>query len=690
MRRTSDHNIAVTTEALECRTLLSAALPASSLDTIGKASPGRHPHVSVHAAAAHSAGRIGQTAAPFSEAVTGLTGTYYQGANFKTQVALRTDGNIDFNWRKVLPLSSKGPFSVRWTGQIVPLYSQKYSFTIRAYYGVRLWVGDQLVINDWGHIGPRVRTGRVTLQAGQSYDVTLDYDDTSRRHAFVRWMWSSASQKKQLVPQNVLWTSDGTGQVGGSNPGDGSGGSTGTGPTVGSGNGNGSGGSPGTGTTGGNGNGNGSGGSTGTGTTVGSGNGSGGSTGTGTTVGSGNGNGSGSTVTKSATTTILTKNTTAPIRFGQSVSFTATLAAVNPSAGTPTGTVTFMDGTNVLGTATLSGGVATFTTTTLSLGFHSPITAVYNGSADFNASTSHRLVQTVYPLATTLTKNTTAPVKFGQSVAFTATLALTGLGGATPTGIVTFEDGTTVLGTGTLSDGIATLSTTALPVGSNVITAAYGGDKKFRASTFRPLLQTVQQAATTTTLTKNATAAVNLGQSVTFTATLAAVSPGAGMPTGTVTFMDGTNVLGTARLTAGVATFTTTTLSLGFHPAITAVYNGDADFTASTSYALVQTVHPLATTLTKNTTAPVNFGQSITFTATLAVTGLGGVTPTGIVTFDDDDTTVLGTGTLSAGIATFSTTALPLGSNSITAVYGGDENFTSSSSNSLRQTVDPL
>ena len=593
LRRTSDHNIAVTTEALECRTLLSAALPASSLDTIGKASPGRHPHVSVHAAAAHSAGRIGQTAAPFSEAVTGLTGTYYQGANFKTQVALRTDGNIDFNWRKVLPLSSKGPFSVRWTGQIVPLYSQKYSFTIRAYYGVRLWVGDQLVINDWGHIGPRVRTGRVTLQAGQSYDVTLDYDDTSRRHAFVRWMWSSASQKKQLVPQNVLWTSDGTGQVGGSNPGDGSGGSTGTGPTVGSGNGNGSGGSPGTGTTGGNGNGNGSGGSTGTGTTVGSGNGSGGSTGTGTTVGSGNGNGSGSTVTKSATTTILTKNTTAPIRFGQSVSFTATLA-------------------------------------------------------------------------------------------------LTGLGGATPTGIVTFEDGTTVLGTGTLSDGIATLSTTALPVGSNVITAAYGGDKKFRASTFRPLLQTVQQAATTTTLTKNATAAVNLGQSVTFTATLAAVSPGAGMPTGTVTFMDGTNVLGTARLTAGVATFTTTTLSLGFHPAITAVYNGSADFNASTSHRLVQTVYPLATTLTKNTTAPVNFGQSITFTATLAVTGLGGVTPTGIVTFDDDDTTVLGTGTLSAGIATFSTTALPLGSNSITAVYGGDENFTSSSSNSLRQTVDPL
>ncbi len=267
LKRTSDHHIAVIIEALECRALLSAAFASTSLDTTAKASA-QHLVASVNASAAHSHVKIGQVATPISQAAPGLTGTYYQGKNFQTQVALRTDSNVDFNWRKALPLSLNGPFSAHWTGQIVPLYSQKYSFTIRAYYGVRLWIGDQLIINDWGHIGPRVRTGKVMLQAGQSYDVKLEYDDTSRRHAFVRWIWSSASQKRQIVPANVLETSvPGVG----SSPGGDSGGSTGTGPTVGSGNGDGSGGSTGTGPTVGSGNGGGSGGSTGTGQTGGTG-----------------------------------------------------------------------------------------------------------------------------------------------------------------------------------------------------------------------------------------------------------------------------------------------------------------------------------------------------------------------------------------------------------------------------------
>ena len=77
-----------------------------------------------------------------------------------------------------------------------------------------------------------------------------------------------------------------------------------------------------------------------------------------------------------------------PSVFGQSVTFTATVTANAPGSGTPTGTVTFMDGSTTLGTGTLNGsGVATFSTSGLSVGSHS-ITAVYGGDTDFTTSTS--------------------------------------------------------------------------------------------------------------------------------------------------------------------------------------------------------------------------------------------------------------------------------------------------------------
>ena len=76
--------------------------------------------------------------------------------------------------------------------------------------------------------------------------------------------------------------------------------------------------------------------------------------------------------------------------FGQSVTFTATVTARSPGGGTPTGQVTFMDGSAQLGTATLSGGTATFTTSSLSVGTHD-ITVVYGGDTDFLSSTSTAL-----------------------------------------------------------------------------------------------------------------------------------------------------------------------------------------------------------------------------------------------------------------------------------------------------------
>jgi len=392
--------------------------------------------------------------------------------------------------------------------------------------------------------------------------------------------------------------------------------------------------------------------------------------------------------TAAATTTALTKNTTTAISFGQSVTFTATTTAVNGNVGTPTGTVSFMNGNTVLGTAALSGGVATFTTSSLAPGIYS-VTAEYTGSGTFNTSTSNPLKQTVNQSATTtkLTKNTTAPIVFGQSVTFTATLAPVSPGAGTPSGTVSFMNGSTVLGTATVSGGVATFTTTSLTAGADSVTAVYSGDTDFTTSTSSGVKQTVNQSATTTKLTKNTTAPIVFGQSVTFTATLAPVSPGAGTPTGAVSFMNGSTVLGTATLSGGVAMLTDSSLAPGVY-SVTAVYSGDTDFTTSTSSAARQTVNQSATTtkLTKNTTAPIVFGQSVTLTATLAPVSPGAGTPTGTVTFEDNGASI-GTGTLSDGLATLTTTTLPAGTNSLTAVYGGDPDFTTSTSGSVTQTV---
>ncbi|MDV9203095.1 Ig-like domain-containing protein, partial [Streptomyces sp. Wh19] len=113
--------------------------------------------------------------------------------------------------------------------------------------------------------------------------------------------------------------------------------------------------------------------------------------------------------------------------------------------------VDFFDGATLLGTGTLSGGVATFTTSTLAIGTHS-LTAVYNGSGNFSTSTSPVDTQTVSQASTaTALTSVPDPSVFGEVKTLTATVAAVAPGAGTPTGTVDFFDGATLLGTGTLS-----------------------------------------------------------------------------------------------------------------------------------------------------------------------------------------------------------------------------------------------
>src|SRR5262249_27728717 len=144
-----------------------------------------------------------------------------------------------------------------------------------------------------------------------------------------------------------------------------------------------------------------------------------------------------------------------------SVTFTATVVAVGPGGGTPSGTVTFAEGTTILGTGTLSSGTARFTTSSLGAGNHS-IAAIYDGDTNDQGSISAALIQTVNraSTATGLPSSATPPV-YRRAVTFTATVAAAIPGTGTPAGTVTFKDGATTLGTGTLISGQATLSISA-------------------------------------------------------------------------------------------------------------------------------------------------------------------------------------------------------------------------------------
>ena len=363
------------------------------------------------------------------------------------------------------------------------------------------------------------------------------------------------------------------------------------------------------------------------------------------------------------TLTLAVQPTSATVP-GQSVTLTATLSpyTVGPPTTTTNGeSVKFYNGATLLGSGTLSSGVATLTTTTLPAG-NDGLKAVYPGDANYNTSTSSTVTVTVTGIVVSSSLN---PSSYSQSVTFTATVAT----GAT--GSVTFMDGTTSLGNKTLSGGTATLSSSTLAVGSHNITGVYSGDGSHSPATSPILIQVVNKATPTVTVTTSG--ASTYGDSVTITATVVAGA------TGTVTFTSGGVTLGSASLNgSGIASITTTALPVG-SDSITASYPGDGNYNQANG-SVTQTVGQKAVSPTLTSSAnPSKQGSSVTFTDTLP-TGA-----TGTVAFSSNGTS-LGTIAVNNGVATVSTSTLPVGSDAIVAVYSGDTNYSTATSN-LPQTV---
>ena len=225
------------------------------------------------------------------------------------------------------------------------------------------------------------------------------------------------------------------------------------------------------------------------------------------------------TVNKANTSTSLVSSAN-PSKFGQSVTFTATVVRIPAGSGTPTGTVTFKEGATTLGTGTLNGsGVATFTTSTLSVASHS-ITAEYGGDGNFNTSTSSALTQVVQKSDTsTALSSSVNPSKFGQSVTFTATVTATAPGQELPRARSSSSMARRLWGRARSTDPARRpCRRQRSPSATHSITAKYLGNSNYNESTSSALSQVVQKADTTTSVTSSANPS-KFGQSVTFTAT---------------------------------------------------------------------------------------------------------------------------------------------------------------------------
>jgi hypothetical protein len=355
-----------------------------------------------------------------------------------------------------------------------------------------------------------------------------------------------------------------------------------------------------------------------------------------------------------------------PALAGQNVTFTAKLS---DASGTPTGTVQFLDGATPLSTQTVSNsGSASFTTNSLTIGSHT-ITANYQPTGTFGASTAS-LVQVINgdPTSTALTC-TPNSIDISNTAQFTATVT-SALG--TPTGSVSFTDDGTLLATNPLVGGATSLAYTGSSAGTHTIMASYIPTGSFAASS-ATCSEAVNSLPTTSVL-KVAPPASTFGSSVTLTATVSTVKqPPPSTPTGVVTFYRGASAIGTGTLAAGVAALTTNTLPGGSYN-LTCTYGGSSIYSTSSCAPVPVVINPAPSALTLTSGRnPAPYLSSVTFTVGLTLNGRPAGAGNTIHLGINGQTINLTTD--AAGSATYSISTLPPNSYPVTASFTATNDF---------------
>ena len=366
-----------------------------------------------------------------------------------------------------------------------------------------------------------------------------------------------------------------------------------------------------------------------------------------------------------ATTTALGVTPASPVTQGATVVLKAT---VTPTAAA--GTVQFKDGATNLGSpVAVSGGIASLSTTALSVATHSLTATFVPTATTYTGSTSPAVSYVVNaPVAgsttTTLGVTPAGPVVAGASVTLTATVSP-----AAAAGSVQFFDGASALGAAVpVASAKAVLATTALTVGSHALSATFTPSNAalYNPSTSAAVTIVVKAPAVTTTtaLAVAPASPVTHGTSVTLTATL---TPSEAV--GSVQLHDGSTLLGTVPVTSGSASLTVSTLAIGSHSLSATFVPTDATaFKASSSAATTFVVQapPAVTTTTVLDVTPttsVVHGDAVALKATVTPSAAAGK-----VQFLDG-TKVLATVTVSGGTATFTTSALSVADHTLKATF---------------------
>jgi len=406
-------------------------------------------------------------------------------------------------------------------------------------------------------------------------------------------------------------------------------------------------------------------------------------------------------VSQADTSTVVTVSPT-PSSEDQLVTITANVGAVAPGGGAATGLVSFTADGDPIGSGALNpssgGATATLQTSTLTPGTHA-IVATYEGDTNYSGSvspeTSHLVIEGAAVVATTTTVSSSQnPSTYGEFISFTAQVVAAD--DSAPSGAVQFSvDGTDIgIPVEVALDGTAVSPLIASPEpGDHTVIAAFVGNPGYSGSGDF-LAQTVADAGVDLVV-ESSNASSSYGQGVTFTATATTPQSGIGSPNGHVQFrVDGVALGAAVALDgSGVATSPSiSTLTPGTH-VVTADYSGSAHFVPALA-STTQSVGKISTSTTL-VAAPstVNFGQTVSLTATVTpgATALGA--PTGTVTFTDGSTT-LGTAVVGAngtdGTASIAVSNLSGGTHAIKATYSGSAGFAGSASTDSIVTVSKL
>lgn len=382
-------------------------------------------------------------------------------------------------------------------------------------------------------------------------------------------------------------------------------------------------------------------------------------------------------------TVTLTASPASPIDYGQAQTFLA--VTVSYTSGTPTGTVAFTDNNNSLGSSVaLTAGAASLAAQYYLPGSHT-FEVSYSGDSTFDPNNSSVVTYVVNKASSTVSGPLSAvQVVHGAagSIAVGVAGESSGAGILAPSGSVTYsiaDSGSNVVASGTaaIASGAATVPVAdTLASGIYTVTLGYLGDTNYNAAAAANVQLHVGALTPTIAWAQPApiTYATNLSGVLNATASVNS-TPVAGSFTYSATSNGGSAVAVTAatQLSAGSYTLTAT-----FTPANTSDFTGGA--TGSVSLIVRQAAPSITLATSVN---PVLLTNPTTLTATVA-SNAG--TPTGSINFLDGST-LLGSVSLSNGIAALSLSSFAVGSHSISAVYSGDPNFSAASSTVLTQTV---